>query len=212
MLRLRCRSPRPTPKLRTSAITYRGHLTASGSSANGSYDLIFQLFDAPTGGNQVNVTITNANQAVSKGLFVATLDFGSGAFTGPDRWLQIGVRANGSEEAFVPLTPRQLVMPAPYALYAVNANMAQTAGNVSAANITGQLRLEQSPKQVLTSSAGLTAIPLSGPGASVGNVRPRTAQAMLPRPRRRGALVRPTMWSLRRVAALPSRPAHQKPV
>jgi len=141
----------------TNAVTYQGQLTAEGSPANGSYDLIFQLFDAPTGGNQVNGTITNANQALSNGLFTATLDFGSGAFPGSDRWLQIGVRTSSSAGAFVPLSPRQLLTPAPYALYA---NMAQTACSVSAADIVGHLTPGQLPVQVVTD--GASGVSLSG--------------------------------------------------
>ena len=156
----------------TNAFTYQGQLTAAGSPADGRYDLTFQLFDAPAGGSQVSVTITNANQAVSNGLFAATLDFGGGAFTGSDRWLQIAVRTNGGAEAFVPLAPRQLLTPAPYALYALSATMAQAAGNVSAANITGQFTLGQLPQQVVTNGASDVSLSgtFAGNGAGLANL------------------------------------------
>ena len=144
----------PCSVAQTNAFTYQGQLTAAGTPANGSYDVIFQLFDAPTGGNQINVAITNANLAVSNGLFAATLDFGSGAFTGSDRWLQIAVRTNGGPEAPVPLTPRQLLTPVPYALHALSANMAQTAGNLTAANITPGGTLPELNLTNLTNSTG----------------------------------------------------------
>jgi len=43
-------------------------------------------------GNPVGVTNRLAPVNASNGLFSVTLDFGSGIFTGPSRWLEIGVR------------------------------------------------------------------------------------------------------------------------
>jgi len=106
-----------------TAFTYQGRLTENGSPGNTNYDLSFSIFDADTGGNLVAGPITNTSVAVSAGLFATTLDFGSGVFTGPSLWLQIGVAQNGSG-AFQTLTPRQALTPAPYAIYAANANMA----------------------------------------------------------------------------------------
>ena len=51
---------------------------------------------------------------VSNGLFTVTLDFGSGIFTGADRWLEINVRTNGGG-AFTTLSPRQRITTVPYA-------------------------------------------------------------------------------------------------
>jgi lysophospholipase L1-like esterase len=151
----------------SSAFTYQGRLASAGSPANGSYDLTFELFDAPTGGNQINLAITNSNQAVSNGLFSVALDFGTSAFSGSDRWLQIAVRTNGGAEAFVQLNPRQLVTPAPYALYALGADVARTASNVSAASITGQFGLGQLPEQLVTN--GASGVSLSGSFAGSGS-------------------------------------------
>src|SRR5258708_1943817 len=95
----------------TDAFTYQGRLTANGTAASGNYDLTFQLFDAGTNGSQLGLTSTNADQAVSNGLFVVTLNFGANVFYGADRWLQIGVRTNGIAGAFVPLNPRQPLTP-----------------------------------------------------------------------------------------------------
>jgi hypothetical protein len=36
-----------------TAFTYQGRLTDAGNPANGNYDLRFQLYDAPTGGNVI---------------------------------------------------------------------------------------------------------------------------------------------------------------
>ena len=121
----------------TSAFTYQGRLTDNNGLCNGHYDLTFQLFDASASGNQVGITVTNANQTLTSGLFSGVLNFGAGAFTGADRWLQIGVRTNGSGGAFATLNPRQMLTPSPYARYAPNAAAATMANNVAANSVTG---------------------------------------------------------------------------
>ena len=94
----------------TNAISYQGRLTDNGSPASGSYDFVFALFDAPTGGTQIRDLVTNLAVNVSGGLFNATMDFdfgmpfGNGAFDGNDRWLDLAVRTNGAG-TFNPLTP-----------------------------------------------------------------------------------------------------------
>lgn len=114
-----------------TAFTYQGRLVENGSPANGSYDLRCTLYDALSGGSAVAGPITNAS-AVSNGLFTVALDFGLGAFTGTNRWLEIGVRTNGGG-LFIPLNPRQQVTPTPYAI------MAGTASNLSGTLPTTQL-------------------------------------------------------------------------
>jgi hypothetical protein len=101
-----------------TAFTYQGSLTDSGSPANGNYDMEFYLRDAASGGNPVGTTNTLAPVAVSNGLFTVTLDFGAGIFDGSSRWLEIGVRTNGSLTAYTTLSPRQALTPSPYAIFA----------------------------------------------------------------------------------------------
>lgn len=110
-----------------TAFTYQGRLSDSGSPANGNYDLQFYLRDALAAGNPVGVTNTLAPVPVSGGLFTVTLDFGANIFDGSARWLEIGVRTNGSGSAFTTLAPRQPVTPTPYAVYAANAGSAAAA-------------------------------------------------------------------------------------
>ena len=98
----------------TTAFTYQGRLTLNGSSPSGSLDLTFKLFDDATAGTQIGTTLTNLNLSVSNGLVTVILDFGGGAFPGADRWLQIGVRTNGSSDDFTTLSPRQPLTPAPH--------------------------------------------------------------------------------------------------
>src|SRR5436190_5168842 len=111
----------------TNAFTYQGRLTDAGAPASGSYDLRFRLFDAATGGNQLSDTLTNPAVAVNGGLFTVALNFGPAVFDGSDRWLEIAGRTNSLGD-FGTLTPRQLLTPAPYALFAGQA-----------ANLTGVL-------------------------------------------------------------------------
>lgn len=102
-----------------TAFTYQGRLTGpGGANASGSYDMTFTLFDTNSGGNVIAGPVTNSPVAVTnEGLFTTTVDFGN-VFDGGPRWLEIGVRTNGSAVAFTVLSPRQQVTPAPYALNA----------------------------------------------------------------------------------------------
>jgi hypothetical protein len=93
-----------------TAFTYQGRLTDGGSPANGIYDLRFILYTADPGGNQQGPVLTNIAVQVSAGQFVVTLDFGSDAFPGADRFLDIAVRTNGFG-AFSILSPRQKLTP-----------------------------------------------------------------------------------------------------
>lgn len=104
-----------------TTFTYQGRLNAQGVAANGNYDLTFALYDAPSGGNAVGLPLTNSAVAVSNGLFTITLDFGPGVFSGANRWLEIGVRTNGSQTPFATLSPRQQTTATPYAIQALGA-------------------------------------------------------------------------------------------
>jgi len=102
-----------------TAFTYQGRLDSAGSPANGIYDLQFTIYDSTNDpGVVIAGPLTNANTAVSNGLFAVTLDFGN-QFPGADRWLEIGVRTNGAG-VFTALVPRQPLTPTPYAITAGN--------------------------------------------------------------------------------------------
>ena len=98
-----------------SGFTYQGRLSNGSGPASGQFDLVFTLFDAASGANQIGSPITMTNQTVSSGLFNVTLDFGVGAFNGDARWLEVAVRPSGTG-SFATLTPRQQLTAAPYAL------------------------------------------------------------------------------------------------
>jgi hypothetical protein len=93
-----------------SKISYQGRLTdASGNPLTGTYNLVFQLWDAVTGGNQVGGDIVKNNVSVNNGLFTVYLDVPQSAFNGQALWLRIQVGGQW-------LSPRQELLPVPYAL------------------------------------------------------------------------------------------------
>lgn len=99
-----------------TSFTYQGRLRDSLRPAAETYDFTFALFDAGTNGTQISSTITNLGLPVPNMDFTASLDFGSNAFNGDPRWLEISVRRDTND--FTVLSPRQQITPAPYALAA----------------------------------------------------------------------------------------------
>ncbi|MCR4406565.1 MAG: hypothetical protein NUW24_06550 [Anaerolineae bacterium] len=100
-----------------TAFTYQGQLKQSGSPVNGNCDFQFSLYDAASNGSQIGSTQSKADVSVSNGLFtIPDLDFGSSAFTGDARWLQVAVRCPTGSGMYTNLSPRQAITAAPYAL------------------------------------------------------------------------------------------------
>ena len=125
-----------------TTFTYQGRLASGAAAPTGLYDFQFSLWDAASGGAQAGGTLDRVATGVTNGLFTVTLDFGAGAFNGGGRWLEIGVRTNGSPADFSPLLPRQALTPAPYALYAPSAgvaNTATTAGTATTASVANSV-------------------------------------------------------------------------
>jgi hypothetical protein len=124
-----------------TAFTYQGQLKKAGNPVNGNCDFLFTLWDAETGGNQIGLNQEKTNVPVTNGLFTVQLDFGAGAFQGDARWLQIAVKCAGDSD-YVPLTPRQALTPAPYALALPglwtqqNANSPNVIGGYSGNSVT----------------------------------------------------------------------------
>ena len=114
----------------TTAFVYQGQLRSSGSPAQGFFELRFALYDAAEAGAIVGGPVTAAAVGISNGLFAVTLDFGATPFAGEARWLEIGVRTNGSPTAFALLKPRQALAATPYALQALNARTVPASGIV----------------------------------------------------------------------------------
>lgn len=120
-----------TAQAQSTQFSYQGRLTDNSLPANASYDFQFKLFDAVSGGAQIGSTVSSTNVAVASGIFTVTLDFGAGAFPGPNRFLEINVRLAGGG-AFTTLAPRQPVTSTPYAIKSLNAANAAVADNLSA--------------------------------------------------------------------------------
>lgn len=116
-----------------TAISYQGKLRFEGEQVTGVYDLQFLLYDAlENPATQIGNLVDLAAVQVEDGLFTVQLDFGTGAFDGDARWLEIRVRPNGSGDPYTTLTPRQAILATPYALYSLNTP--PTAGGLWALN------------------------------------------------------------------------------
>ena len=122
-----------------TAFTYQGQLKSGGSPANGSFTMVFKLWNDPVStapGNQVGPTLTfdgvgihPPQVSIANGLFTVQLDFQS-AFNGDKRWLEITVSGTT-------LSPRQELTASPYSQFSAapwrtsGANISTTnAGNV----------------------------------------------------------------------------------
>ena len=99
-------------------ITYQGRLTDATLPATGSYDMIFRVFDAATGGSLL-ATAPTLTVSTLDGLIIATPDFPAGTFTGATVYMDIWVRQTGGI-AFIRLSPRQAITPAPLAMRSLN--------------------------------------------------------------------------------------------
>jgi len=103
-----------------TAITYQGRLIDNDEYADGLYDMMFKLKLDPVGAPQVGPQLQIDDVEVLDGFFTVDLDFGTGVFDGNDRYLQIGVRTADLDDpnGYTYLTPRQRIMPTPYAIHA----------------------------------------------------------------------------------------------
>jgi hypothetical protein len=86
----------------------------------------FKLFDGA--GTQIGTTISKGVVQVSSGVFTVQLDYGAAAFSGADRFLEIGVRSAGSGDPYTVLAPRQQLTSA---VYAIRAGATTTADNAN---------------------------------------------------------------------------------
>ena len=124
----------------TTTFTYQGRLTDGGTPATGNYDLQFALFDSASSGGQIGSTQTVPSVPVSSGVFTVSLDFGAGAFSGANRFLEMSARLGGSG-SFTLLAPRQQITATPYAVRSLLTNAADAltgacVGCVQDANIS----------------------------------------------------------------------------
>lgn len=125
----------------TTVFTYQGRLTDTSMPASGTYDLQFALYSES--GTQVGTTTTRDDITVSNGVFTVQLDFGSAAFPGSNRVLEIGVRRGAETGAFTILAPRQPITSAPYAIRALSAANAAAATTATNAQQLGGVAANQ---------------------------------------------------------------------
>jgi hypothetical protein len=104
-----------------TGFTYQGQLKMDGFPLSDDVDLKFTLWNAAVNGAANPTVVQHLALPVVNGLFTAHLDFGAAGFDGDARWLQIEVRHPAGVGAYTPLSARQPITPAPYALYAFNA-------------------------------------------------------------------------------------------
>ena len=115
-----------------TAFTYQGQLLQNGTPVNSTVDLVFDLFDTPTGGTRIGPSLsftaaTSNPVQVQNGIFTVALDFGALAFNSlanDERYLRVTVNGNA-------LSPRTKIENAPYALHARSAELAYSVSNAS---------------------------------------------------------------------------------
>src|SRR3972149_6474432 len=119
-----------------ATFTYEGQLKKNGAPITDNCSMAFRLYDQVSSGNQVGSPITTT-VPITNGLFSAQLDFGTSAFAGEARWLNIKVRCSG-DGADIDLG-RQLMTAAPYALYASSTGALQGRTVASTVPSSGQV-------------------------------------------------------------------------
>ena len=103
-----------------TTFTYQGELKSGGSAVTGTADIRVTPWNAMVAGAPICAcTDTHLAVPVTNGVFTVDLDFGA-IFNGGDVYLAIEVRVPAGAGAWVPLVPRQPIMPTPYAMHAMD--------------------------------------------------------------------------------------------
>ncbi len=157
-----------------TTFTYQGQLNVNGAAANGLYDFRFKLAIDPLADNYVGGDSLTNGVLVTNGLFMTTINFGAGIFTGSNYWLEVDVRTNnpGNTLSYTMLNPLQGVTSTPYATYAESGNAAGLTGTIPAASLSNDfsaaLNLTNTGNTFSGNGSGLTnvnALTLGGLGA-----------------------------------------------
>jgi len=159
----------------STAFTYQGQIQQNGSPiGTQSCDVQFGLF-AAVGGGAALATQQASGVQVTNGLFTAPLDFGSSAFAGEDRYLELSVRCPAGTGSFsAPLSPRQKLTAEPYALYATNAGSVPWSGLTGLSCSSGQIARWNGSAWTCAAESGATytagsGLSLSGNTFSIAN-------------------------------------------
>ncbi len=168
-----------------TGFTYQGRLDQAGAPAHGQFDFEFRVFDALVDGTSVAGTVAAEGVGVSNGLFTVTLDFGPGVFDGRARWLDVSVRASGSDAPFAHIVPRHLLTPVPYAVYAGGAAASGVRGTLPAGALSGTysgaVRFTNAASAFVGHGGGLTNLNASSLVGTVSEARLSPQVALLNR-------------------------------
>lgn len=107
--------------------TYQGSLEEAGAPADGLYDFIFELYNAPTGGGFIAADSVSG-VAVENGVFTVEIDIDITPENREYRWLEITVTPTGGGTSTT-LSPRQLLSAAPFASVDLNEPWTRTPNN-----------------------------------------------------------------------------------
>ena len=97
-----------------TAFNYQGELIFNGEPANGTFDMIFGLFDTPASGMDFQFAEVSQTVFVTDGWFSTEVDFGDNTFFGERAWLEVIVIDPATLDEVV-LGPRMAVNSVPYA-------------------------------------------------------------------------------------------------
>jgi hypothetical protein len=188
----------------TTMFAYQGKLDFDGVPANGQFDFQFKLFDALSDGAQQGTTVEQLSVEVTNGDYKVNLDFGSGAFAGGDRFIEVSFRPTGSVN-YSTITPRQFVTSTPYSIRSLVATTAdglsitcascvtssqiqnvqgsQVTGNLAGSQISGTIPVGSVPAgssnyiQNTTTQQPNTNFNISGNGAAAGTLSANVVNA-----------------------------------
>ena len=99
----------------SNTLSYQGHLLdADGNPVDAITTMTFSLYDQATSGTAL--WTQSGDVSVNEGLFTVYLNVSPALFDGQGRWLGVHVAGDAQE-----MTPRQPLLPVPYAFYALAA-------------------------------------------------------------------------------------------
>ncbi len=157
-----------------STFTYQGQLRNAGQLVNGNVDVRFTLWDSDVGGIQIGNANSFTNYPLTDGRFALGLNFGTGAFNGDQRWVQIEFRDPAGTGQYLTLTPRDKILATPYALYALNSTASQWDYNPKTQALTSAQNVSRIGIGTTTPTAALEVVAAGGddavklPAGSIG--------------------------------------------
>jgi hypothetical protein len=158
-----------------STFTYQGQLRNAGQLVNGNVDVRFTLWDSDVGGTQIGNTNSFTNYPLTDGRFALGLNFGTGAFNGDQRWVQVEFRSPAGSGQYLTLNPRDKIMATPYALYALNGTASQWDYNPKTQALTAAPNVSKVGIGTTTPTAALEVVSATGgddavklPAGSIG--------------------------------------------